>query len=61
MFKPARIKLTLWYLIIITAICICFSALYYQSSIREIDRLISKVEIDQDGGKTPETPMANSK
>jgi signal transduction histidine kinase len=46
MFKSARIKLTLWYLLIIVVISLCFSVLFYGSASQEIDRLITKAQVD---------------
>src|ERR1035437_8549624 len=40
MFKSARIKLTVWYLLIIMIISISFSTFIYLGSTREFDRVL---------------------
>jgi signal transduction histidine kinase len=47
MFHEARIKLTLYYLIIILLISGIFSAAFYNVSTREINRIISRLEIER--------------
>ncbi len=39
MFKSARIKLTLWYLLIITLVCLFFSLVVYNSLTSELNRI----------------------
>lgn len=58
MFKKARIKLTLWYLLIIMAISLSFSALIYGAVNSEFQRRLSAIEyrLDLRGhGMTPPT------
>jgi len=38
MFKSARLKLTIWYLLIVTLISVFFSALIYFGTVRELER-----------------------
>ena len=38
MFNTARLKLTAWYLLIITAICLLFSAVIYRILVMEVER-----------------------
>lgn len=42
MFRKARIKLTLWYLLIITLICVLFSVVAYQGLIFELSRSLRR-------------------
>lgn len=49
MFKRARIKLTLWYLLIIMTISISFSAVIYQFLTSEINRAIRMEKMRQQG------------
>lgn len=44
MFHSARLKLTAWYLLIIMVISIFFSVAFYQTSTREIQRAIRRIE-----------------
>lgn len=47
MFEVARWKLTAWYLLIIMIVSLLFSAAFYNSSTREIQRIIDRVQFDQ--------------
>lgn len=47
MFESARIKLTLWYLLIIMLISGLFSIAFYHTSTRELQRFIVRIKIDQ--------------
>jgi len=47
MFESARLKLTAWYLLLIMLISGLFSVAFYNSSTREIQRIITRMEIDQ--------------
>jgi signal transduction histidine kinase len=47
MFKTARVTLTLWYVVLLMSISVIFSIAFYQSSTREIERLITRIELDQ--------------
>lgn len=53
MFNKARIKLTLWYLLIIMLISISFSAVIYQFLTTEINRAIRMEKLRVQGGYTP--------
>lgn len=44
MFRSARLKLTVWYLLLIAAICILFSVAFYNVASREIQRVIIRME-----------------
>ncbi|MCL4208419.1 ATP-binding protein [Patescibacteria group bacterium] len=46
-FQTARIKLTLWYVLIIAIIMSLFSFGFYQVSTRELQRIINRMEMDQ--------------
>lgn len=48
MFESARLKLTAWYLLIITLISLLFSVAFYHASTREIERLINRLEFRQE-------------
>lgn len=47
MFKTARVTLTLWYVLLLMSISVIFSIAFYNSSTREIQRLITRIELDQ--------------
>lgn len=47
MFKTARVTLTLWYVLLLMSISVIFSVAFYHSSTREIQRLITRIELDQ--------------
>lgn len=59
MFESARLKLTAWYLLIITLISILFSVAFYHASTREIERLINRLEFRQEfpGRPVPDRPF----
>lgn len=59
MFQLARVKLTAWYLLIILFITIFFSIAFYNSSNREIQRLMRRVEFEQTDSFPP--PNLNSR
>lgn len=44
MFSSARLKLTAWYVLLIMLVSGLFSAAFYNSSTREIQRLINRIE-----------------
>jgi signal transduction histidine kinase len=61
MFTSARLKLTLWYLLIIFLITSLFSGAFYNVSTREISRAVSRIESMHDEwqqrlGTVPPTP-----
>ncbi len=58
MFEKARLKLTTWYLLIITLITVLFSIAFYQASTREVERLINRIEFRQEfpGMSIPDRP-----
>ncbi len=47
MFESARIKITIWYLLIIMLISGLFSVAFYHTSTRELQRFIVRIKIDQ--------------
>lgn len=47
-FKSARIRLTFWYVATIMMLSVIFSAAFYQSATREIQRLINRIEFEQE-------------
>jgi two-component system sensor histidine kinase CiaH len=48
MFESARLKLTAWYLLIIMAISIFFSAAIYSAATSEVERVINRVQFRQE-------------
>lgn len=48
MFQSARLKLTAWYLLLIMLISILFSVAFYNVSTREIQRIIRRIQFDQE-------------
>ncbi len=55
MFQAARLRLTLWYLLIIFVVSGLFSVAFYHASTREIHRIISRVQEMQEEwqGRSP--------
>lgn len=47
MFQSARIKLTVWYLVIIMAVSLFFSLAFYNSATQEIQRIINRSRFEQ--------------
>ncbi|OGK64565.1 hypothetical protein A2313_02890 [Candidatus Roizmanbacteria bacterium RIFOXYB2_FULL_41_10] len=48
MFNKARLKLTIWYLVIIFVISGLFSVAFYHASTREIQRIVKRMQIAQE-------------
>ncbi|MCA9369284.1 HAMP domain-containing histidine kinase [Candidatus Woesebacteria bacterium] len=57
MFEAARLKLTLWYVVVIMIVTGVFSSAFYFSSTREISLLIKKIESNQERTMLPPTPQ----
>lgn len=53
MFQTTRLKLTAWYLIIIMLISVLFSIAFYQSSTRELQRIITRIQFDRQLDEPP--------
>lgn len=53
MFQSARLQLTAWYLLIIMLISVFFSIAFYQSSTRELQRIITRIQLDRQLQEVP--------
>ncbi|KKU82252.1 MAG: Histidine kinase [Microgenomates group bacterium GW2011_GWA2_47_8] len=57
MFKAARVKLTLWYLLIIMTVSVAFSTIIYRASVFELKRFATAQQNRFERKMTPFAPM----
>lgn len=56
MFTTARLRLTLWYVLILMSVTTIFSTAFYQLSTREIQRIINRIDFQLMAERTPDYP-----